>query len=102
LINRRAGMSPAMDELIAAAKEHRVALEINAHWMRLDLRDVHVRQAAKADCLIAIDCDVHERDDFNNLRYGVTTARRGWLKKSQCVNTWDASTLHAWLKSKRN
>ena len=102
LINRRAGMSPAMDELIAAAKEHRVALEINAHWMRLDLRDVHVRQAAKADCLIAIDCDVHERDDFNNLRYGVTTARRGWLKKNQCVNTWDATALHAWLKSKRN
>jgi len=101
LVNRRAGMSPAMNELIAAAKEHRVALEINAHWMRLDLRDTHVRQATEADCMMAIDCDVHERDDFNNLRYGVLTARRGWLRKEQCVNTWPAADLQAWLKSKR-
>jgi len=48
LINRRAGMSPEMGALIRACVEHDVAMEINAHWMRLDLRDVHVRQAVNA------------------------------------------------------
>ncbi len=100
LINRRPGLSPAMNELIAAAKEHRTALEINAHWMRLDLRDTHVRAAVDAGGSIAINCDVHQREDFDNLRYGVLTGRRGWLTPDMCVNTWTATKLHAWLKSK--
>jgi DNA polymerase (family 10) len=101
LIDRRAGLSPEMGELFAAAKEHGVALEVNAHWMRLDLRDVHVAEAARAGCLVAIDCDVHQREDYDNLRYGVSTARRGWLSREQCVNAWAAGKLHAWLRGKR-
>lgn len=101
LIERRAGLEPAMDELIAAAIEHDVALEINAHWMRLDLRDTHVRAAVEAGCKIAINCDVHQAGDYDNLRYGVLTGQRGWLTPDLCVNTWTAERLHAWLRSKR-
>ena len=102
LINRRAGLSPDMERIIAAAVKHGVALEINAHWLRLDLRDTHVRMAVDMGALIAIDCDVHSPEDFDNLRYGVATGRRGWLRAEQCVNTWGASKLHAWLKQKRS
>lgn len=101
LINRRSGLSPDMAEIIAAAKEHDTALEINAHWLRLDLRDVHVQMAVEAGCLIAIDCDVHMPEDFECLRYGVLTGRRGWLPAEQCINTWPAKKLHAWLRKKR-
>lgn len=100
LISKRPGIEPAMDEIFAAAKEHDVALEINAHWLRLDLRDSHVRAAVEAGCLIAIDCDVHGPADFDNLVYGVLTGRRGWLPPEQCVNTWTAKKLHAWLARK--
>ncbi len=100
IVNRRPGLSPDMDKVIAAAKEHRVALEINAHWLRLDLRDTHVKAAVEAGCLIAIDCDVHDPGDFDNLRYGVTTGRRGWLTAASCINTWPAKKLHEWLKNK--
>ncbi len=100
LINRRAGIDPAMDEVFAAAVEHDVALEINAHWLRLDLRDTHVRGAVEAGCLIAINCDVHRAADFANLRYGVLTGRRGWLPRDRCVNTWSAKKLHGWLGKK--
>lgn len=101
LIERRPGLEPAMDEIIAAAIEHDVALEINAHWMRLDLRDTHVRAAVEAGCKLAINCDVHHPSDYDNLRYGVLTAQRGWLTPDLCVNTWPKKKLHAWLKSKR-
>ncbi len=100
LINKRAGIDPAMDEVFAAAIEHDVALEINAHWLRLDLRDSHVRGAVEAGCLIAINCDVHRAADFDNLRYGVLTGRRGWLLRDRCVNTWSAKKLHGWLGKK--
>ena len=101
LIERRLGLEPAMDEIIAAAIEHDVALEINAHWMRLDLRDTHVRAAVEAGCKLAINCDVHHASDYDNLRYGVLTAQRGWLTPDLCVNTWSKKKLHDWLKSKR-
>ena len=100
IIGRRRGLEPAMDEIFAAAVEHDVALEINAHWLRLDLRDTHVRAAVESGCLIAIDCDVHQAGDFENIRYGVQTGRRGWLPAERCVNTWPADRLHAWLARK--
>ena len=101
LILRRPGLAPDMAAIIAAAKERKVALEINSHWMRLDLRDAHVRAATEAGCLIAVNCDDHERSDFDNLRYGVQTARRGWVTPDSCVNAWDKKRLHAWLKRTR-
>ncbi len=97
LINRRKGLEPDLARVFAAAKAHNVALEINAHWMRLDLRDTHVRAALAAGCLIAIDCDVHERADYDNLNFGVMTARRGWCPPASCVNTWSQAKLKAWL-----
>tara|TARA_R110000737_G_scaffold2923_14_gene9725 strand:+ start:52135 stop:53910 length:1776 start_codon:yes stop_codon:yes gene_type:complete len=102
LIQRRAGLEPDMNELIAAAIEHDVALEINAHWMRLDLRDTHVRAAVEAGCKIAINCDVHHANDYNNLIFGILTGQRGWLTPDLCINTWDHDKLHAWLRSKRS
>ncbi len=101
LLNRREGLSPDMGELFAAAAEHKTALEINSHWLRLDMRDAHVRGALAAGCLIAIDCDVHARTDFDHLRYGVLTGRRGGLTPERCVNAMSKAALHKWLASKR-
>jgi DNA polymerase (family 10) len=101
IIQGREGLSPDIAALCAAAREARTALEINSHWMRLDLRDVHVHAAVTAGCLIAIDCDVHSASDFDNLRYGVATARRGGTPAAACVNSWDATSLLKWLASKR-
>ena len=101
LIARRQGLEPDMGTLIAAAKKHDVALEINSHWMRLDLRDTHAAAAIHAGCKLAIDCDVHHPDDYENLAYGVMTARRAWATPESVINTWDAKKLHGWLKGKR-
>ncbi|MBG83032.1 MAG: DNA polymerase III [Phycisphaerae bacterium] len=101
IINRREGLSPDMPVLVEAARECDTALEINANPLRLDLRDTHVRLAVDAGCLIAIDTDAHRAEDFDLLRYGVLTARRGCLGPEQCINAWTAKRLHTWLKSKR-
>ncbi len=104
IVNRREGLSPDMSKIIAAAVKHNVALEINSNHLRLDLRDTHVKAAVEAGCLIAIDTDAHSHDDFDELRYGVLTARRGWLtggEGGQCINAWSKAKLHKWLRSKR-
>ncbi|MFG0252721.1 MAG: DNA polymerase/3'-5' exonuclease PolX [Phycisphaerales bacterium JB038] len=101
LIGKRPGLEPDLGALIAAAVEHDTALEINAHWMRLDLRDTHVRAAAAAGCLIAINTDAHREEHLPMRRFGVATARRAGLPRSQCLNTWTKAKLSKWLKAKR-
>lgn len=100
-VNRREGLSPDILALARAAAKHQTALEINANNVRLDLRDTHARAALSLAALLAINCDVHHPDNFNELRYGVLTARRAGCTPQQCINTWPAPKLHDWLKSKR-
>ena len=101
IILGRDGLSPDIRAVAAAAAEHGVALEVNAHWMRLDLRDSHVRAAADAGAMIAINCDVHAAEDADNLRYGVMTARRAGLTPDRCVNCLDRQGLDRWLRRRR-
>ncbi|MHC4588663.1 MAG: helix-hairpin-helix domain-containing protein [Planctomycetota bacterium] len=101
LLLRREGMHPDINALVEAAAEHGTALEINANPYRLDLRDVHVRAAVDAGALISINTDAHGPEHFDYLRYGVLTARRGWLAPEACINTWSPAKLGHWLESKR-
>lgn len=98
LLGRREGFAPDIRALARAAAEHEVALELNANWMRLDLCDRDLRLALDEGALIAIDCDVHRLDDFEQLRFGIATARRAALPPDRCVNCWEADRLHEWLR----
>jgi DNA polymerase (family 10) len=100
-VGRREGLSPDMNALFEAAAEHDVVLELNANWKRLDLRDSHLRGALAHGVKIAIDTDAHRATDFDNLIYGILTARRAGLEPASCINTWEAEKLHGWLASKR-
>ena len=100
-VGRRAGLSPDMNALFEAAAECDTALELNANWRRLDLRDTHLRSALKHGCKIAIDTDAHREAHLDNLIYGILTARRAGVEAGSCINTWPARELHAWLAAKR-
>lgn len=101
LIGKRDGLHPDVNALAAAAAEHDTALELNANSLRLDLRDTHIKAAVDGGALVAINTDAHCAEHFDELRYGILTARRGWLTPPRCINTWPAKKLHAWLKKKR-
>ena len=101
IINRRQGLSPDMNALFEAAVRHDTVLELNANWKRLDLRASHLRGALERGAMIAVDTDAHDDGDFDNLIYGILTARRAGLEPASCINTWPAEELHAWLASKR-
>ncbi|MDP6987245.1 MAG: DNA polymerase/3'-5' exonuclease PolX [Phycisphaerales bacterium] len=97
MIGRRPGLEPDMRAVATAAAEYGTALEINANPKRLDLRDRHVRIALECGALISINTDAHAAAHFDFMGYGVLTGRRGALTAEQCVNTWDADRLLAWL-----
>jgi len=93
LLPDRLGADLDMDAVIAAAAATGTILEINAHPQRLDLRDVHVRQALAAGVKLAINTDAHRAAEFDNRGYGVATAQRGWATAADVVNTWPIDDL---------
>jgi len=98
LINARQGMELDIDAIATAAAANNTALEINAQYMRLDLRDTHVRAAIRAGAKIIISTDAHSIDQLDMMRYGVATARRGWVRSKDVINTYTPKQLTKWLK----
>ena len=100
LIPDREGADLDMDAVLNAAAETGVALEINAHPSRLDLDDMYARRAKELGIPITINTDSHSEADFDNLFYGVATARRAWLTKDDVINCWSTKKLLSWLEKR--
>jgi|DewCreStandDraft_5_1066085.scaffolds.fasta_scaffold03287_5 DNA polymerase (family 10) len=98
----REGADLDMEAVLKAAREHGVALEINAHPSRLDLDDLYARRFAEMEGLLAINTDAHAESDFDLLHFGVTIARRAWVTADSVINTWSTQRLLDWLAGRRS
>lgn len=101
LINQREPYDVDIDLLIQAALENDKALEVNSSYQRLDLKDLHVKKAVEAGVKIIISTDAHRPEGLLQMRYGVGTARRGWVQKKDVLNALDFDELNEWLESKK-
>jgi DNA polymerase (family 10) len=87
LIGRREPYAVDLEAVFAAAARSGTLLEINANPDRRDLSDIHARAAIEAGVSIVIDSDAHRVDTLANMRWGVATARRAWLRREDVANT---------------
>ena len=86
LINVRDPMEFDVDAVLQAAVEFNVAVELNAHPNRLDLRDTHLMHAKELGVKVVISTDAHRTDELDLMRYGVDQARRAWLEPGDVLN----------------
>jgi DNA polymerase (family 10) len=92
-IAQRAPYEFDFDAVLEATARTGTMLEINANPDRRDLNELHARDAAAAGIPLVINCDAHRIGGFEVVRYGVATARRAWLTRSQIANTQDWEKL---------
>jgi DNA polymerase (family 10) len=97
-LDRREGVDFDVEAIAKAAAKHSVALEINAHPYRLDLRDDHVRWAREYGVRFVISTDAHSIAELDNMHFGVATAQRGWAEAESVINTWPYDRLQAFLE----
>ena len=100
LVLRRDPFDYEMEKILEAAKEHGVAMECNAYPDRLDLKDVHLRMAKERGVKLVISTDSHTAANLKFMKYGVITARRGWIEKSEVINTLPTAEFLAALRAK--
>ena len=95
---RRDSYAYDMHAILKAAAKHKVAMELNAYPDRLDLNDVHLRQAKQQGVKIVINTDSHHTSHMEKMRFGVLQARRAWLTPADVLNTLPISEFKKAMK----
>ena len=98
MIGRREGADVNFTDLLKAAADNRVMMEINAHPSRLDLDDIHAAAAKDHGIPIVISTDAHSVNGFEVLEYGVDQARRAGLTAHDVANTKSLKGFRKLLK----
>jgi DNA polymerase (family 10) len=102
LVYGRPPIDVDIERVIRHARDCHCALELDAQPMRLDLNELHCRMAKDAGALIVIDADTHSVQDFEDIRFGIGQARRGWLEPQDVLNTRPLDQLRAFFARKRS
>ena len=98
LLARREPFQLEMEEVLQAARDLDVALEINANPNRLDLNDVHALRAKELGVKVCISTDAHSVQRLDHMSYGVDQAQRAWLNKGDVLNTMTQKQFREWLQ----
>jgi DNA polymerase (family 10) len=99
-ITSRGPMDIDVERVIEKALETGTFLEINSQPDRLDLRDVHARAAKEAGLKLVVTSDAHSTKAQGYVELGIGQARRGWLTKTDVLNTRTWAQIHK-LQKKR-
>ena len=104
--NRSPARSPGYDidydRLFAEAAATGTALEIDGAPGHLDMDGDVARRAAAAGVTIVIDSDCHRAEWLaRQMRFGVGTARRGWIEPHHVLNTGGVDEVRAFIARKR-
>jgi DNA polymerase (family X) len=97
LLGTREPIEIDWDILFGFCKDQHKAIEINAWPERLDLPDRLVKQAIEMGVKLIINTDSHDKNQMNNMRYGVDVARRGWANLKDILNTMEYNKFVKWL-----
>jgi DNA polymerase (family 10) len=107
LTGRRIGHRPGIQlnarAVFEAAADSGTALEINGHLHRLDVPSELLIQARGIEELrFVISTDSHHTTEFENLRWGVANARRGWVTKDRVINTMSLVDFQTFVAKKHS
>jgi len=100
-IEQRRPYAVDLEAVFAAAARVGTMLEINGNPDRRDLSDVDARAAVQAGVMLVVDSDAHRPATLANVRWGIATARRGWVRAQDVANSRPLDELRALRKQAR-
>jgi DNA polymerase (family 10) len=86
LLLSRKGYDIDYQKVIDACAANKVAIEINANPLRLDLDWRWCQYAISKGVLLSINPDAHRVEGFKDMEFGVLIARKGGVTKNDCLN----------------
>lgn len=110
VITHPANRSPArwpgyevdFDRLFAAAAATGTAMEIDGAPGHLDMDGALARRAVAMGVTVTVNSDCHRADSLGRqMRFGIGTARRGWVEAAHVLNTSSVHDVLAFIARKR-
>jgi DNA polymerase (family 10) len=110
VITHPANRSPALssgydldyDRLFSTAVDTGTAMEVDGAPGHLDMDGAIARRAVDAGVTLTIDSDCHRAEALERqMRFGIGTARRGWVQPSHVLNTRSVDAVRAFVARKR-
>ena len=93
MIGHREPFNLDIEKLIEKTIQTNTYLEINSFPDRLDLNDINTKIAKEKGAKFVINTDSHHIKNLKYIKYGVASARRGWLEKKDVLNTCSYNEL---------
>ena len=101
LLGSRPGYAFDLSAILDVAADCEVALEINASINRLDLEPDSVILAKQKGVQLSVNTDAHSLPDLQQMKWGITVARRGWLEPSDIINTLTLDQFVDWKNGRQ-
>ena len=98
-IGEREGVDADWMKIFEFCVKNKKWLEINADPMRLDLPDFLVKEALGVGVKFTLGTDSHHKDNLDNMKWGISVARRGWATKADVINCLSLSEFEKQLSS---
>jgi DNA polymerase (family 10) len=87
-INEFHGIDMDFEKVLEYAKKNNKILEIDARKDRLDLDDSKIKLAKEYDVKMVINSYAENKNELNNIKYGLNQARRGWAEREDIINSF--------------
>ncbi len=97
----RPGYPLNFTKVIDACVANNVVIEINANPYRLDMDWSHIPYALNKGVRISVNPDAHSVGEIDNIRWGVSAARKGGLTREMTWNAMGLKDIFGWLKKRQ-
>ncbi len=101
LLLSRQGYPYDEEKILSALAASGAALEHNANPHRLDPDWEVLKRAARRGILISVNPDAHDAGGFDDMKYGVSMARKAWLERKNILNCMSVEEIDAYFAGRK-
>lgn len=97
----RPGYPVDFKKVIDACAANNVVIELNTNPYRLDIDWSHIPYAMQKGVMISLNPDAHSIGEIDNIRWGLSAARKGGLTRDMTWNAMDLVGIEKWLRRRK-
>lgn len=97
LLLARPGYPIDYKKVIDACAANGVVMELNSNPQRMDIDYSWLEYCQQQGVMVSINPDAHSRTQVGYIKYGVLSARKGVLKKENCLNAMGLGDFEKWV-----